>query len=253
MTAQAAPLPAPGHMGVDYEMRLDFDRLRRYRLSRAQGIAGVQRVRRLPALRLLQHPLHHPDVDRRCARRQDDPLRAAHPRRWPEAVGLRLRRTPPPAALPLARAEGLPRGDAGSARRHRADGRADGVGSPRDQGNAGGRRGRRPAGRRRHRRAPVPVRDAAAGSARGRRPAAHAGRASDQVQRRDHAAQPGRGDGRRRLPGHRRGAEAGDPRERDRRPGQQTALRHGLRAGRGDQRRVGGAVQPRTRTTSPTA
>lgn len=32
----AGPLPAPGHMGVDYESRVDFDRLRRYRLSRAK-------------------------------------------------------------------------------------------------------------------------------------------------------------------------------------------------------------------------
>jgi Xaa-Pro aminopeptidase len=37
MTAPATPLPAPGHMGVDYELRLDFDRLRRYRLDRAQA------------------------------------------------------------------------------------------------------------------------------------------------------------------------------------------------------------------------
>jgi len=33
----AAPLPAPGHMGVDYEQRVDFDRLRDYRLSRARA------------------------------------------------------------------------------------------------------------------------------------------------------------------------------------------------------------------------
>ncbi|MDQ4055564.1 MAG: Xaa-Pro peptidase family protein [Actinomycetota bacterium] len=31
-----APLSAPGHMGVDYEERVDFDRLRRYRLARAR-------------------------------------------------------------------------------------------------------------------------------------------------------------------------------------------------------------------------
>jgi Xaa-Pro aminopeptidase len=31
------PLPAPGHMGVDYERRVDFDRLRDYRLSRARA------------------------------------------------------------------------------------------------------------------------------------------------------------------------------------------------------------------------
>lgn len=29
------PLPAPGHMGVDFEMRVDFNRLHRYRLARA--------------------------------------------------------------------------------------------------------------------------------------------------------------------------------------------------------------------------
>ncbi|AYY13329.1 aminopeptidase P family protein [Actinobacteria bacterium YIM 96077] len=32
----AEPLPAPGHMGVDYEERVDFERLRRYRLARAR-------------------------------------------------------------------------------------------------------------------------------------------------------------------------------------------------------------------------
>ena len=30
------PLPAPGHMGVDYEQRVDFARLRDYRLGRAK-------------------------------------------------------------------------------------------------------------------------------------------------------------------------------------------------------------------------
>ena len=30
------PLPAPGHMGVDYETRVDFDRLRPYRLDRVR-------------------------------------------------------------------------------------------------------------------------------------------------------------------------------------------------------------------------
>jgi Xaa-Pro aminopeptidase len=41
MSTQAAvppprPIGAPGHMGVDYEERVDFDRLRRYRMQRAQ-------------------------------------------------------------------------------------------------------------------------------------------------------------------------------------------------------------------------
>jgi Xaa-Pro aminopeptidase len=34
--AVARPLAAPGHMGVDYEERVDFDRLRRHRLARAK-------------------------------------------------------------------------------------------------------------------------------------------------------------------------------------------------------------------------
>jgi Xaa-Pro aminopeptidase len=33
----AAPMPAPGHMGVDYEQRVDFGRLREYRLKRARA------------------------------------------------------------------------------------------------------------------------------------------------------------------------------------------------------------------------
>ena len=31
------PIPAPGHMGVDYEERVDFDRLRKYRIERAKA------------------------------------------------------------------------------------------------------------------------------------------------------------------------------------------------------------------------
>lgn len=37
MTPAARPLGAPGHMGVDYEERVDFDRLRRYRIERAKA------------------------------------------------------------------------------------------------------------------------------------------------------------------------------------------------------------------------
>src|SRR5574339_187446 len=33
----ARPLAAPGHMGVDYEQRVDFYRLRTYRLARAKA------------------------------------------------------------------------------------------------------------------------------------------------------------------------------------------------------------------------
>lgn len=37
MSAPMAPLAAPGHMGVDYEERVNFDRLRQYRLARAKA------------------------------------------------------------------------------------------------------------------------------------------------------------------------------------------------------------------------
>ena len=37
MTQPQRPLPSPGHMGVDYEERVDFDRLRNYRFSRAKA------------------------------------------------------------------------------------------------------------------------------------------------------------------------------------------------------------------------
>lgn len=35
--SQAAPMAAPGHMGVDFEQRVDFGRLREYRLARARA------------------------------------------------------------------------------------------------------------------------------------------------------------------------------------------------------------------------
>ena len=37
MSSLLGPLPAPGHMGVDYEERVNFDRLRAYRLGRAKA------------------------------------------------------------------------------------------------------------------------------------------------------------------------------------------------------------------------
>lgn len=41
--ATAVPLAAPGHMGVDYEQRVDFDRLRAHRLARAkESLAGSE-------------------------------------------------------------------------------------------------------------------------------------------------------------------------------------------------------------------
>jgi Xaa-Pro aminopeptidase len=37
VTPAPRPFGAPGHMGVDYEQRVDFDRLRHYRITRAKS------------------------------------------------------------------------------------------------------------------------------------------------------------------------------------------------------------------------
>ena len=96
-------LPALGIMGVDFEERVDFRRLHRYRLvARAPG-ARELRPRRASPLRRQQHPLRHRDQDRRMGARQALPLRAAGPRRRADRLGLRLGRGPSPALLRLAR------------------------------------------------------------------------------------------------------------------------------------------------------
>ena len=63
-------LPALGTMGVDFEERVDYRRLHRYRLARAQAGAGEVRPRRAAGVRRQQHPLHHLDQDRRMGARQ---------------------------------------------------------------------------------------------------------------------------------------------------------------------------------------
>jgi Xaa-Pro aminopeptidase len=64
---------------------------------------------------------------------------------------------------------------------------------------------------------PMPVRPAGARASRCATASRSCStRARSSRHRRDHAAQHGRGDGRRRLPGHLRGAQARHPRERDR-------------------------------------
>ena len=112
--------PSPGSMNVDWEERWNVDRLRTYRLGRARAALGGLRGRRAPALRLQQHPLRHEHPHRRVGARQDDPLRAADPRRRPAHLGLRLGGQAPPAQLPVAAPGEHPRRDGRAARRGRA-------------------------------------------------------------------------------------------------------------------------------------
>ena len=159
---------------VDWEQRLDFDRLRTERLARLRAELEALVARSGPRVRLQQHPLHDGHPHRHVGGRQADPLLAPGPRRRADHLGLRLggppvttssttrgsttrlrsRRTPCTArttARPrpgdrrprrhLHPARGLPPG-----RRHRRGGR------PQDQGGAGeARPAQRAPGSRRHR------------------------------------------------------------------------------------------------------
>ena len=83
--------PAPGHMGVDYETGSTSTGCASTGWPAPRQSLEASELRRVPAVRLLQHPLHHADLDRRRARRQDDPLRAADPGRRARCCGTSAR------------------------------------------------------------------------------------------------------------------------------------------------------------------
>ena len=218
-------IPQPGHMGVDFEGRVDFRRLHQYRLGRARQALADFRARGAAHLRRQQHPVPHLDEDRGVGTRQALPLRAARRRPASGALGLRLGGGAPPSLLRLAAAGEFPGRHARHARHRAALGRADEAARRGDQGSAGAGRRRRHADRRRSHRAGHVARTREGRPQAGRRPAGHARRPRDQEHRRDRAPQPGGRDGRRRLSADLRGPQARRPRERPRRPGQQAPLR----------------------------
>ena len=231
-------------MAVDWEQRIDFERLRTERLGARQEAAEGVGDRRAALLRHEQHPLHHRDAHRHLG---DGQARAVHPAaagRRADPVGLRLRRPPPPALLPLAR-RALARGhlDRCAARwRPRwaapKTWRARFASSSRSAGCMGPPLG-------------VDVIELPVLFALQREGIQVVdGQQLMQQARmiktagRDHAAQHRLHDGGRRLrravPLH----EARRARERVRRPGQQGALRYGVGARRGRQRHLRRALQP---------
>jgi hypothetical protein len=111
-------------MTVDWEERVNPERLRAYRLGRAREALDRSQLGALLALRLQQHPLRQRDPHRRVGARQDDPLRAAHAQRRAAPVGLRVGGQAPPAVqLPVAEPGERARRDDRPARRRRARGR----------------------------------------------------------------------------------------------------------------------------------
>ena len=231
------PFASPGAQMVDWEERVNPDRLRTYRLgSRAKAALAAQRRRRAAALRLQQHPLRHEHPHRRVGPRQDDPLRAPDAGRRAAPLGLRVGGQAPPAQLPVAAAGERPGRDDRAARRGGAGRRSLHPGRPRDRRDPPGRGRRRHADRRRHRRAADGRGPRRRGHPRPRRPADDAQRPRGQVAGRDHAAEHGLRDGRRRLPADRRAAEAGCQGEPARRERHEVPVRHGRRARRQHQR-----------------
>ena len=105
-------------MAVDWEQRIDFSRLRTYRLARAKAMLEASDLGALSPVRPEQHPLRHEHAHRRVGARQERPLGAAAARRGADPVGLRLGRAASQALCAVAAAGELPR-------RRRADARGD--------------------------------------------------------------------------------------------------------------------------------
>ena len=185
--AMGAKLPAWGHTSVDFERRIDHDRLRRYRLARTRQSLAELAGRLAAAVRREQHPLRQRHQDRRMGAGQDVPLLPADRRRQPLCLGFRLGRGAPPALFRLAGARSLPRRRRRHARHDPARIRPDAQIRQDDRrADQGCRHGRHAGGRGLCRNRDVP-RAAGRGHQGRRRPADHAGGARDQELGRDPA------------------------------------------------------------------
>ena len=92
-----------GPNAVDWEARVDVDRLRTDRLDRLQAAPGRLRARVAADLRLLQYPLHDGHAHRYLGDGQADPLCAAAAGSPASGLGLRVGGQASPALQPLAR------------------------------------------------------------------------------------------------------------------------------------------------------
>ncbi len=98
------PIMALGPMAVDFEERIDFRRLHRYRLARTRAALAQSELGSLLVLRPVQHPLHHLDGDRQLGARQVHALCAPAGRRRAASLGFRLGGEAPPPLCAVAAA-----------------------------------------------------------------------------------------------------------------------------------------------------
>ncbi len=241
-----ATTASPGLHGVDWENRVDFGRLRDYRLARVRGAARGLGPRRASC----------------CSRPATSATRRARTSatgRSTRASGTRSSPGPGPPRIwdfgSAAKAHRLQLPQwydettsiGGNTGLQGAISPVVGLQTPSRGGDPfgpeGGRR-RRHAARRRPGRDDRLPRAAARGDRRARRAAGHDARARDQEPGRDHAAHPGVRDGRRRVPGHLRVPEARRPRERGGGARARAPVRDGLGVRRGGQLDRRRALQP---------
>ena len=218
LDTQGGVPPSPGRMNVDFEERVDFTRLRSYRLSRARAaleasdlgavlLFDINNIRYVSATMIGEWA-------RDKVARYALLTRTGEPIVWDFGSAARHHQLFAPWIRPensragMLGLRGAVAPDAGLF-----------AGGKRDQSDRRARRRRRDAARAGHRssrRCSSSCRSRHRGS---RRAAGDARRATHQVTGRDRVAVDGRRDGRRRVPGHRRGAQARRQGKRDRRAG----------------------------------
>ena len=203
------PLQSPGHTQVDFEERVEFPAAAR--LPPRPHARGARQFRagRAAVLRPAQHQLHARAPSSANGRATSSRVIRCSPATATRISGISApRRSTTGCMRRGSPTTTVARGSSACAARSARDLELF-RSAAREIKAILGRRGRcRSAARPRRRRAADAVRAAEARNRRARRPADAARGARGQEHRRADPAQHGGGDGRRRLPGHRRGAEA---------------------------------------------
>ena len=137
-------LRSPGTMNVDFEERVNFQRLHRYRLGRTRMALRNSDLGSLLTFDYNNIRYHHQHCDWRVGTRQDVPLCAVAGRRGSTPVGFRFRGSASPDLCTLAQAFLLSCRHGGATRYSVARIRPDATRGRRNQGRIGAKRRGRP-------------------------------------------------------------------------------------------------------------